>query len=590
VVAQLSEVLRSPRLIAVAGVAVWLASLVLLPGLGETSGTIARLLALAVLVLVPLALALAATPDRDGRHPWVYRAAVRAQPFAALFAVLAFFLPAGALAALLALPWLACTGLAALFGLARLLPRGLVRADEACFDAALLYLPVGAVWLLFARAGLRPLGFADVIVLLTAVHFHFTGFALLIVAGCTGRFLAAQHAPAYAWFRPVAAALILGTPLIAIGITFSLALEVAAVVLLAVGAWGLALLTLFAIVPHVNQRAPRAALAVSALAILAGMAFAAAYAVSRLAGAPLLTIPTMALVHGLTNALGFALPALLAWSALQPLSQWPAPGIPFSRLHSAGRVGPTFYARSGAIPAGAAPPAGIVDDLQAYARADFDPAALHPAVRAFYEHTADFDLRVFPHWRRVFRPGARLVKAVNARLGQMNLPLDAERREDVMLSRLVALDAARDGRPDARGWIRTYAQTGAPAYVAAYANHALGGQTYMNIAFPTPGGNVTSVLRIEALPAAGGHGVLLTTLPAAGARGVRIPEGGDEGVYFANALLPLRLPLDESIYVWPAQNGVTRFPDTVVVARHDMWLLGARFLTLEYEIYPRVTG
>ena len=58
----------------------------------------------------------------------------------------------------------------------------------------MLYLPIGAGWLVLYRLGVRPLGFADVIVLLTGVHFHYTGFVLPIVAGMVGRWLRAESA------------------------------------------------------------------------------------------------------------------------------------------------------------------------------------------------------------------------------------------------------------------------------------------------------------------------------------------------------------------------------------------------------------
>ena len=53
--------------------------------------------------------------------------------------------------------------------------------------AGLVYLAVGGVWTVIARAGLRPLGFPDLIVLLTAVHFHYAGFALPVLAGLVAR-------------------------------------------------------------------------------------------------------------------------------------------------------------------------------------------------------------------------------------------------------------------------------------------------------------------------------------------------------------------------------------------------------------------
>ena len=87
------------------------------------------------------------------------------------------------------------TGLVALHGLWRLW-RGSHRTSEVCLDAGLLYLAVGGTWTVIARAGLRPLGFPDLIVLLTAVHFHYAGFALLVLAGLVaGRSAAPRPGP-----------------------------------------------------------------------------------------------------------------------------------------------------------------------------------------------------------------------------------------------------------------------------------------------------------------------------------------------------------------------------------------------------------
>ena len=63
------------------------------------------------------------------------------------------------------------------------------------------------------RAGLRPLGFPDLIVLLTAVHFHYAGFALPVLTGLVARVLGGPAAGA------ACLGVIAGVPLVAIGIT-----------------------------------------------------------------------------------------------------------------------------------------------------------------------------------------------------------------------------------------------------------------------------------------------------------------------------------------------------------------------------------
>src|SRR5215813_3899071 len=146
-----------------------------------------KLLLLAVLVIVPLGLTLAATPDANGNHFFAYRLAVALQPVGAVCATGSLFLDQSLTVGLLAAIWFAVTILIAVFGLWRVLKLGLNSAAEISLDAGLIFLPVGGAWLVAARLGIQPLGFGDTIVLLTAVHFHFARFASPILAGLAGR-------------------------------------------------------------------------------------------------------------------------------------------------------------------------------------------------------------------------------------------------------------------------------------------------------------------------------------------------------------------------------------------------------------------
>src|SRR5664280_530817 len=66
-----------------------------------------------------------------------------------------------------------------------------------------------------------------------------------------------------------------------------------------------------------------------------------------------------------------------------------------------------------------APDAGIVASLDELAGPDFDPAAVDPRVREFYEHTTRFRLDSVPEWRVWVRPGYLLYRTLVARpLGQ----------------------------------------------------------------------------------------------------------------------------------------------------------------------------
>ena len=111
-----------------------------------------------------------------------------------------------------------------------------------------------------------------------------------------------------------------------------------------------------------------------------------------------------------------------------------------------------------------------------------------------------------------------------------------------------------------------FSPDGRTLYVAAYATHDDGRQRHMNIAFPVPGGHMTSILRVDAIP---GGGVVVSTK--------RAGPSSDCGIYVVLGPLVIRSPLSEEIRVWLDDAGA-------LVARHDVWLFGVRFLSLDYAM------
>ncbi len=192
-----------------------------------------------------------------------------------------------------------------------------LRADELCIDAGLLYLTVGAVWMLFNRLGYGPLGFGQTIVALTAVHFHYAGFAAPILAGLAGRQIARARPALWPMFRLVAAGVIAGIALVATGITlarYTPVVEVAAALIFAASLLMLSMLVLLAVVPTTRGRLAQLLLVISAASLVVTMLLAATYALGNFMGVPLIGIPRMVQFHGWLNAVGFAFCGLLAWS------------------------------------------------------------------------------------------------------------------------------------------------------------------------------------------------------------------------------------------------------------------------------------
>ena len=273
-------------------------------------GTIEQLFLLAPLVIVPLGFLLAQTSDQQGWNRYLLQLACRLQPFAGFLVVISFWLTPGILTVVLTLPWLLVSGLVGLAGLRDLLRTGFDDMESVCFNVSLLYLTVGATWLTLSRFGASPFGFEEPIVLLTAVHFHYTGFATALIAGAVGYRLRAIHR-LNALFRAVAVGVVGGPPLVALGFVFSPLLKVTAVVWLAASL--IALSIFFIIVfPTIRHRHAQVLLAIAAFSILVGMALVGVYAVGEFTDQLWLSIPHMARTHGVINAFGFTLCGLLA--------------------------------------------------------------------------------------------------------------------------------------------------------------------------------------------------------------------------------------------------------------------------------------
>ena len=300
------------------------------------------ILLLAVLVLVPLGLRLS---DDTARGPLAQRLLMTAQwlqPAAAMSLGASFALEQSWVAAGLATPWFVATLLLAVVGVLDAYRRGWRLDGEAGFSAALLFIPVGGGWAVISRAGLRPQDFSHAIVLLTAVHFHYAGFVLPILAGLVERQSGGPRRPAgverrtggderraggvsplssspssrwgLALSRVMLAAILLGVPRVGVGISFSPHVEIAAAVLLTIGCVILAARQIQAAISLRNATA-LALLCVSSVVLVSAMVLAAIYAVGQFTGHAWLEIPVMIRTHGAANAFGFATCGLLGWAA-----------------------------------------------------------------------------------------------------------------------------------------------------------------------------------------------------------------------------------------------------------------------------------
>jgi YndJ-like protein len=171
-------------------------------------------------------------------------------------------------------------------------------------------LAVGGAWMMASRLGMRPMGIQEPIGLLTAVHFHFAGFATATIAAATLRFAKLRHQDRY--LKYVVGMVAIMPLVVAAGFVISPAVKMGAALGFSASVAALAIFVRAAGRKVQNTHA-HVLLQISAGAVFVGMIFAAAYAVGDFAGSEVLTIPQMARTHGIFNAVGFCLPGLLGW-------------------------------------------------------------------------------------------------------------------------------------------------------------------------------------------------------------------------------------------------------------------------------------
>ncbi len=298
---------------ATAGAVVW-AGLAVLARMGIARlGAIELLVLFAPLVIVPLGMELGRGIGGAGRLEELAR---RLQPLGAGFAVVAMWTGPGRRAGFAALGWLVICLLMAGGGLISLV-RALwidadrsLRATRIVIAIARIDLAVGGAWLVASRLGMRPMGIQEPIGLLTAVHFHFAGFATATIAAATLQF--AGRRGEYRWLKPVVW-LVVGLPIVvAVGFVLSPPVKMVAAVLFSASVAALAI-AVRACGRKVEEATARVLLQIAAGAVFASMVLSAAYAVADFAGSDALTIPQMARAHGILNAIGFCLLGLLGW-------------------------------------------------------------------------------------------------------------------------------------------------------------------------------------------------------------------------------------------------------------------------------------
>jgi hypothetical protein len=223
-----------------------------------------------------------------------------------------------------------------------------------------------------------------------------------------------------------------------------------------------------------------------------------------------------------------------------------------------------------------APDVGIVASLDELAGPDFDPAAVDPRVREFYEHTTRFRLDIVPQWRLWVRPGYLLYRTLVARpLGQANVPMNQRETQRGIRSRIDTITLPDQDAVAVRGWIRSFTDTDEPIYVGIYTTYRHDGRGYVSVGFPVPQGSFTATLAPRARP---GGGLVLTSRS----------DLAHPGHYLAYIDPTSRELTALAVHGFAEQLDVY-LADGQLHAEHAFSVFGLPFLVLHYRMHRKPT-
>ena len=173
---------------------------------------------------------------------------------------------------------------------------------------------VGGLWLFASRLGLQPVGFREPIVLLTAIHFHYAGLMAAVLTGLAASRLEKNRA---AWYlRMALSCAVVGPGLLGLAFLAGPKFKLAAVVLMVIGEYGLALATMRIGMADARGFGGRMLLLGSGSVVL-GMFLAGVWAIGEYPLHAFVNLEQMARFHGVLNSVGFGLCSLVGWTFLR---------------------------------------------------------------------------------------------------------------------------------------------------------------------------------------------------------------------------------------------------------------------------------
>lgn len=136
------------------------------------------------------------------------------------------------------------------------------------------------------------------------------------------------------------------------------------------------------------------------------------------------------------------------------------------------------------------PRAGLIPDFGVLRGPSFDPEGVHPRIRHFYEHAAEYQMEV---WSEVYFVGRFflwvLVEFLSRKMDQLNFPISSLEVAKGMASEVIQLIDPVSGKLLYAGWLRRLKSSGRVIYAGVYSAVRVGDEENpcVKVTFPCRG-------------------------------------------------------------------------------------------------------
>nr|WP_257215525.1 YndJ family protein [Bacillus pumilus] len=314
---------------------------------------------------------------------------MKAFPLAVLCATGAFIFHSAWLAA----GWLLYTMVLALFGFTRLLKRGIFPLHELMIDGAFIYIALGGLWFWMYTADIQVMTFSPLIILLTAIHFHYSAFFIPLFYGLLGR----QRKKETILYKLAGWVILLSPVMIAVGISFSRLFDTFSVILYVIALYVYGILCMKT---EFRSILAKVMVVFSSCMLMGTVVLSLLYSAGMLLHVTYISIDQMIWFHGSINACCVILPGLIGWLIERPADRLKKKEFPISGVH--GRFHLMSFQNERIYDS---EKIGLVDSLDQLNGKTFSAEKVSPVIRRFYEDPMQFTLKAavcFHWWVRPF--------------------------------------------------------------------------------------------------------------------------------------------------------------------------------------------